>query len=137
MLRNAPNRRDSLSAVRGAAFSSYPLAKPMLLKWSLANPMAVNARCSGIFSGLLAGWLLIPVVVKWVQAGRIPLKLLVGAFLLNCVDFTAGFFPVWNSSNFSRFFSGMVLGLAVAVVMTDLFRKFPNDKEQIHGTDRS
>src|SRR5690554_5100411 len=26
-------------------------------------PMAVNARCSGIFSGLLAGWLLIPVVV--------------------------------------------------------------------------
>ncbi len=103
-------------------------------------PMAVNARCAGIFSGLLAGWMLIPLWIVTIRGPRfrnVPQLLLAGALLLNTADYLVGFFQVWNSSNFCRFFLGLAMGLFTASVMTDLFRKTSMNQNPFDATIKS
>ncbi|MEX2573765.1 MAG: DUF2085 domain-containing protein [Balneolaceae bacterium] len=89
-------------------------------------PMAVNARCFGIFSGLLAGWLLIPAASARLFRQGWPGILLGCAVAVNVMDFSAGNLWVWNSSNFSRFFFGAFLGVGVVCMLADRFIKTTN-----------
>lgn len=86
-------------------------------------PMAVNSRCFGIFSGLLGAWVLLPALLVIPNLKRWPGILLAIAVVIQIIDFTAGQFSVWNSSNFYRFFLGIFLGVALVSMLADQFKK--------------
>lgn len=85
--------------------------------------MAVNTRCLGIFSGLLMGWLLIPLMGKMKIKKNIPLWILLFAGMLQIIDFSGNVLDLWVNTNHSRFFTGTLLGFAVVFYIGDLFNQ--------------
>lgn len=83
--------------------------------------MAVNTRCFGIFSGLLLGWVMIPVMVNMKLKKNIPLWILLFAVILQIIDFSGNILQLWINTNHSRFFTGSLLGVATALYISDLF----------------
>lgn len=84
-------------------------------------PMAVNTRCFGIFTGLLAAWLWVPYLAGFTNGKKWPGYLLSIAVIVQIIDYTAGQLSVWNSSNYSRFFLGIFLGIAFVCMIADQF----------------
>ncbi len=78
------------------------------------HPLAVCSRCSGIYVGFATALLFYPLLRslrqtetpqrKWLLIGALPLAL----------DFSFGFFGIWENAHLSRFATGALLG-AVAV----------------------
>lgn len=79
----------------------------------MGYPLAVCVRCTGIYGGFALGALVYPAVKalkrvdapdrKWLFAGALPLAL----------DFALDFLGIWQNSQFSRFLTGAILGIAV------------------------
>lgn len=79
------------------------------------HPFAVCARCFGIYFGLFGGLIaypffrsienLRPLNRGWLFAAMIPMS----------VDFSLGYFDVWENTHWSRFLTGAILGAACAV----------------------
>jgi len=86
-------------------------------------PMAVNSRCFGIFSGILGTWVLLPLLVAVFRFKTWPGMVLGIAVVVQIIDFIAGQFSAWNSSNFYRFFLGIFLGVALVCMLADQFKK--------------
>lgn len=84
--------------------------------------MAVNTRCFGIFAGLLAGWLLIPFIVQIRVRKNWTLRLLLVTVMLQIADFTGNLIGLWVNTNISRFSLGLLLGVAVVAVISELFK---------------
>lgn len=94
--------------------------------------MAVNTRCFGIFSGLFAGWILIPFLGNLTKEKKWPQVLLGVAVILQISDYTGNMFHVWENTNESRFILGILLGSAASVYLSDFFLT-DNQKEINHG----
>lgn len=88
--------------------------------------MAVNTRCFGIFTGLLAGWMLIPVFVFTTIKNNWALWVLLLAVILQIIDYSGNLFQVWENTNMSRFYLGMFLGTAVSLSIGDQFKTVNN-----------
>lgn len=88
----------------------------------MGSQMAVNTRCFGIFSGIWAGWILIPLYVS-VDRGKKPvLLLLIVAAVAQIIDFGGNLFSIWTNTNMSRFILGFILGTAAALYIGELFK---------------
>jgi len=99
--------------------------------------MAANARCFGIFAGLWAVWLLMPLLIRTgVNRYGVPGVLLL-AVALQLLEKLAGLLSVWNSSNFSRFLFGLLLGAAVVHAISDQFAKQDDDDKVRYGVQRA
>lgn len=85
-------------------------------------PMAVNSRCFGIFAGLLAGWLAIPLLTGLSLKNRWPLWLLSLAVMAQITDYTGNLFHLWENTNMSRAVLGIFLGMAATVAVFELFK---------------
>ncbi|TVR17346.1 MAG: DUF2085 domain-containing protein [Balneolaceae bacterium] len=85
--------------------------------------MAVNTRCFGIFAGLLAGWLSIPVMIRLKASKKWTLRFLLCTVFLQIADFTGNLLGLWVNTNISRFMLGLLLGIAVAAVISELFKQ--------------
>lgn len=83
--------------------------------------MAVNTRCFGIFTGLLAGWILIPFLAKITKEKKWPEILLGVALVLQISDYTGNMLDIWENTNESRFALGFLLGSAASVFLSDTF----------------
>ena len=83
--------------------------------------MAVNTRCFGIFTSLLAGWLMMPLVRRYAAGRRWPGILLLAACLVQVIDFSGNLLQIWVNTNMSRFVTGGLLGVSVPLYLTDLF----------------
>jgi uncharacterized membrane protein len=85
------------------------------------HPLAVCSRCSGIYAGFATTLLLYPLLRSLRQTETPQRKwLLIGALPL-AVDFSLGFFGVWQNVHLSRFATGALLGaVAVFYVMPGL-----------------
>lgn len=93
-------------------------------------PMAVNARCFGIFLGLAVAWLLMPAIGRLVTPNRWQSSLLGVAVLLQIFDYMGSLFGLWSSTNQTRFLAGAFLGVTVVLVLIDLFYKRPESQKQ-------
>lgn len=85
--------------------------------------MAVNTRCFGVFTGFLAGWLVIPVVGRYTVEKRWPLTLLVVAVVVQIIDVSGNIFQIWENTNLSRFITGTLPGFAISMMLADRFVK--------------
>ncbi|TVQ01938.1 MAG: DUF2085 domain-containing protein [Balneolaceae bacterium] len=95
-------------------------------------PMAVNSRCFGVFSGLLAGWLLIPALTRLTSKKPWELWLLLLAVIVQIIDYTGNLFQLWENTNMSRTVLGLFLGMAASMAVFRLFKPI-NKKITDHG----
>jgi uncharacterized membrane protein len=78
-------------------------------------PLAVCARCTGIYFGF-AGLVLFYPLVRSLKLTHAPeRKWLLWAAVPAALDFTLGFFDVWENTHWSRALSGALLGAVAAL----------------------
>lgn len=89
-------------------------------------PMAVNSRCFGVFAGLLAGWMLIPVCIRLNIKKYWPVRLLLFAVIVQIIDYSGNLFQFWENTNTSRAVLGFILGVSASTAVFDLFKSEKN-----------
>ena len=78
------------------------------------HAFAVCARCFGIYAGALLGVVVYPLVRPVVRTWAPERRWLLLAAVPTTVDFALGVSGVWENTHWSRFATGLVLGVAVA-----------------------
>lgn len=78
-------------------------------------PFAVCSRCFGVYFGLLIGFLVYPFVRRIEETEPLPRFWLFLAMIPVGIDWTLGFFGIWENTHLSRFLTGGILGVACAV----------------------
>lgn len=79
------------------------------------HDFAVCSRCFGVYFGLLLGFLVYPFFRLVEEIEPIRRFWLFLALLPMGVDWTLGFFDVWENTHLSRFLTGLILGTTCAV----------------------
>jgi uncharacterized membrane protein len=78
------------------------------------HPLAVCARCTGIYAGLAAGVLLFP-LLRSLRSAETPARIwLIAAAAPTALDFSLGLFGIWQNTHLSRFVTGALLGAVAA-----------------------
>ncbi|HEX8475784.1 MAG TPA: DUF2085 domain-containing protein [Pyrinomonadaceae bacterium] len=76
------------------------------------HPLAVCARCFGVYAGFAASVLVYP-LMRSLQRTDVPSRVwLLAAVLPLAVDFTLGFTGLWENTHASRFATGALAGAA-------------------------
>jgi len=78
------------------------------------EPLAVCARCSGVYAGFLAGALLFPVIRRRLKREFPPAWVLGAAILPAAADFGLARLGVHDSGNALRLITGLIPGMAVS-----------------------
>lgn len=90
------------------------------------HPLAVCARCFGVYFGLLAGFALYPRVRRVEEIEPLPRFWLFLAMVPIGIDWSLGVFGLWENTHLSRFATGAILGAACGVfivpALVEIFR---------------
>jgi uncharacterized membrane protein len=78
-------------------------------------PFAVCSRCFGVYFGLLFGFILYPFIRSIEEIEPFPRIWLFLALIPMGIDWSLGFFNIWENTHISRFITGLILGTACAV----------------------
>lgn len=76
---------------------------------------AVCSRCFGIYFGLFFGFVLYFLRRSIKETEQFPRFWLFLAMIPMSVDWSLGFFEIWENNHLSRFLTGLVLGMACAI----------------------
>jgi len=79
------------------------------------HAFAVCSRCFGVYFGLLFGFVIYPFIRSIETTEPLPRFWLFLALIPMGVDFSLGFFEIWENTHLSRFVTGLILGTACAV----------------------
>jgi uncharacterized membrane protein len=74
------------------------------------HPLAVCARCAGIYFGFAAGVLLYPLVRSLWRSDAPARKWLLVALVPTALDFGLDFFHIWENTHLTRLVTGALLG---------------------------
>jgi uncharacterized membrane protein len=77
-------------------------------------PLAVCARCFGLYVGAAAGVLFYPLARGLARRDAPGRAWLLAAAAPTTIDFALGFFGVWENTHWSRFLTAFLLGAAAA-----------------------
>lgn len=84
--------------------------------------MAVCARCFGIYTALLTGWIVMPFYALLRNDSQNTEKnWLIAAILLNLADVSVNYFGLWTNTLISRFVLGSLFGLPIALILANEF----------------
>ncbi len=112
----APYFRSQSSSFSGflyAVFSPTCHQIPARCFYIFGYPMAVCARCFGIYSGFLLGTLIFP-LIKGFSAPAMPkAKTIIFISIPIVIDAGGNLLGIWASSDWIRFLTGTVWGLAL------------------------
>ena len=112
-----------LLRARGAVFLSAALyggfraachQMPERSFYAAGFPLAVCARCFGLYAGALLGLALYPLARPLVRTDAPPRAWLFLAAVPTSVDFALGVLGVWENTHWSRFLTAALLGGAAA-----------------------
>jgi uncharacterized membrane protein len=78
-------------------------------------PFAVCARCFGVYLGFFLGLIVYPIFRKIENTEPFPRIWLFLAMIPMGIDFSLGFFGIWENTHISRLITGGILGFACAV----------------------
>jgi uncharacterized membrane protein len=106
---------DLLALIIHAAYGRVCHQIPERSLWVQGHPMAVCARCFGVYLGYFAGLLMYPLARKRLDAGLPRRRWLIVALLPMIVDFAGGYFGLFENSLASRTATGFIAGVAGAV----------------------
>lgn len=120
---------NNLSSVASSiyTFSGYICHQIPARSFFVANqPFAVCTRCFGIYFGLFGGVIFYPLLRPLEKTDSLPYHWLFLAMIPMLIDWTFGFFGIWQNTHLSRFLSGSVLGAACGVfiipALIEIFR---------------
>jgi uncharacterized membrane protein len=89
-------------------------------------PLAVCARCFGLYVGALAGVAVYPLARRVTRTDTADRAWLIAAAVPTTVDFALGFLRVWENTHWSRFSTALLLGVVSAFYivpgLVDLWR---------------
>lgn len=80
--------------------------------WIDGRPMAVCARCFGIYSGCLLGLLIYPLSSRFAEVENPPRVWLILSLVPVGVDFLGGYLGVFQNTDISRAITGLIAGFA-------------------------
>lgn len=81
----------------------------------LGHQFAVCSRCFGVYFGLFAGVLTYPLWRPIDSVEPLPRFWLVLSMLPISIDWSLGFFEIWENTHVSRFITGAILGTTCAI----------------------
>jgi uncharacterized membrane protein len=85
------------------------------------HQFAVCARCTGLYAGFTVATLCYPLLRSLKRTDMPPLRWLLIAAVPLAIDFSLGFFGLWENTHLSRLLTGALLGsVAVFYVMPGL-----------------
>jgi uncharacterized membrane protein len=112
------NNHDLIAFAIYAGFSKVCHQLPERSFFIGAYPLAVCARCTGLYGGFTAALLIYPLVTSLERTFTPPRKWLVLAALPMLIDVGVNFFGIWTNTHSSRLVTGALLGVvAVFYVM--------------------
>ena len=79
------------------------------------HSFAVCSRCFGVYFGLLFGFTVYPLLRHIENAEPVSRIWLFLALIPMALDWSLGYFEIWENTHFSRFSTGLILGTACAV----------------------
>ncbi|HEV2861379.1 MAG TPA: DUF2085 domain-containing protein [Pyrinomonadaceae bacterium] len=105
---------EALGAAVHAGFGAacHQMPERAFHLWGL--PMAVCARCFGLYVGAAAGALCCPALRGLARREAPGRAWLLAAAAPTSVDFALGLFGVWENTHWSRFLTALLLGAAAA-----------------------
>jgi uncharacterized membrane protein len=86
-----------------------------------AHKFGVCSRCSGVYFGVLLGFLVYPLFRRVDDAEPLSRVWLILAMVPMGIDWSLTFFGIWENTFFSRVATGLVLGVACAVFLVPAF----------------
>ncbi len=89
------------------------------------HAFAVCSRCFGIYFGLLIGFIVYPFFRSLENIELLPRVWLFLAMLPMAIDWSLGFFGVWENTHWSRFLTGLILGAACAIFIVPALVEIP------------
>jgi uncharacterized membrane protein len=84
-------------------------------------PFAVCSRCFGVYLGVFIGFIAYPFFRKIENNEPFPQIWLFLAMIPMAIDFSLGFFNIWENTHISRLITGGILGFACAIFMVPAF----------------
>ena len=81
----------------------------------LKHQFAVCSRCFGVYFGLLAGFLIYPMIRSMDETEPFPRFWLILAGFPMAIDWSLTVFGIWENTHFTRITTGLILGFACAV----------------------
>jgi uncharacterized membrane protein len=79
------------------------------------HAFAVCSRCFGVYFGLLFGFIVYPFFRSLDEIEPLPRFWLFLAIIPLAVDWSLGFFEIWENTHLSRFLTGLILGAACGI----------------------
>ena len=84
--------------------------------------MAVCSRCLGIYTSLLLGTLLMPIISLFsISSFNTEKNWLIIGILLNLADVSGNYFGIWTNTMLSRFILGCLVGLPIILILKNEF----------------
>jgi len=93
-----------------ALFSPFCHQLPSRSFFIFSYPLAVCARCLGIYSGFFSGTVLFPLVRKFSNLSNPKARTFILLTLPVAVDFLGNFLRLWKAANWLRFSTGFIWG---------------------------
>ncbi len=90
------------------------------------HAFAVCSRCFGVYFGLFFGFMIYPLIRRIEVTEPFPRFWLFAAMIPMGVDWSLGFFEIWENTHFSRFVTGAILGsvcgIFIVPALVELFQ---------------
>lgn len=97
------------------------------------HAFAVCTRCFGIYAGLLVGFVVYLFFRRVEEIEPLPRVWLFLALVPMGIDWSLGFFEIWENTSVSRFLTGLILGTACAIfiipALVELVRLLSSKKQ--------
>lgn len=135
----AANGHDSIAVTIYAGFSKVCHQLSERSFFLAGHPLAVCSRCTGLYAGFTAAFLLYPLAISLRRTYAPERKWLFWAAAPMAVDVGVQLLGIWENTHSSRFFTGALLGaVSVFYVMpgiVDLALRIPSPSS-ISGNNR-
>jgi len=106
---------DLLAFILHSAYGRVCHQIPERSLWVQGHPMAVCARCLGIYLGYLAGLVVYPLMRRRLEEALPRRRWLLLAMLPLAIDFVGGYLGLFENTIASRIGTGFFAGLAAAI----------------------
>lgn len=106
---------DSISSPLYSFFGHICHQNPSRSFFIMEHKFGVCSRCSGVYFGLVLGFLIYPLFRQISETRPLPLIWLIISMLPIGIDWSLTFFGIWENTYFTRFTTGLILGIACAI----------------------
>lgn len=111
-------KENSLTSISGSiyGFFSYLCHQMPSRTFHLSDSaFAVCSRCFGVYFGLLFGFMIYPFIRSIENIDPFPRVWLFLSLVPMGIDWSLGFFDIWENTHASRFVTGLILGTACGI----------------------